>query len=96
MRIGASVGEKSPGLEDAEGVLLAGFVVEGSIVYRDHVWRAVVPKQTDCRLSANDIHLIDRNNDPGVIIECAQVYGGGDDVFVVWLWLWWCRRGTQW
>jgi len=37
VRIGASVGEKSPGLEDAEGVLLAVFVVEGSMVRRQHI-----------------------------------------------------------
>lgn len=54
MRIGARVGEKSPGLEDAECVLFAGFVVEESIICRDHVWRTRNPEADGLRIVSKE------------------------------------------
>lgn len=49
--MGGRVGEKSPGLEEAEFVLWAGFVVEESIICRDHVWRSWSPDADGLQVS---------------------------------------------
>jgi hypothetical protein len=50
VRMGARVGENNPGLEAAECEALVGFVVEESIICRDHVWRTWNPEADGLRL----------------------------------------------